>query len=290
MPKRVIDFDALWASDKIAACAEWAQTEYAWIYGLADANGSFELTNLRVPWSKVAAVRKNLTIERFEQVIDEFADKGLLFVWAVDGKRYGHWTGSDKPGRLPRESRRTPRYGPIFAPAVPKKALANYAADKMSRSDAKSVAPPSNSTDNSEEKSVYCDSTPVDGLGLVLGEGIGVGEKKAHQKTGALVAQATTRPSLRTIPAFVGLHFTVSEKQDHLLAAAFPWADLQAEYRKADSWLEANSQTGRRKNTSSFIHNWFSRIKKPSTGGTHAARERDRDNDTFAKINTAKPN
>src|SRR5215472_6984089 len=123
MPKRVLDYEALWASDKIAVCAEWAQAEYAWIYGLADANGSFELTNLRVPHAKVAAIRKNLALERFEQIINEFQDKGLLFVWAAGGKRYGYWTGSDKPGRFPRESRRTPRYGPIFAPPVPKKDL-----------------------------------------------------------------------------------------------------------------------------------------------------------------------
>jgi hypothetical protein len=30
MPKRVIDFDAMWGSDKLASCAEWAQAEYAW--------------------------------------------------------------------------------------------------------------------------------------------------------------------------------------------------------------------------------------------------------------------
>src|ERR1700722_6811071 len=50
MPKRVIDFDAMWGSDKLAACAEWAQAEYAWFYGLADASGGFELTNLRGIW------------------------------------------------------------------------------------------------------------------------------------------------------------------------------------------------------------------------------------------------
>jgi hypothetical protein len=88
MPKRVLDFDALWASDKIAACAEWAQAEYAWIYGLADANGSFELTNLRVLWCKVAAVRKKLPFTRFEQVISEFHSKGLLFIWSHDRKTY----------------------------------------------------------------------------------------------------------------------------------------------------------------------------------------------------------
>ena len=104
MPKRVLDFDAMWGSDKLAACAEWAQGEYAWLYGLADASGSFEMTNIRVIWGRVAAIRHNLSIERLAQVFDEFHDKGLLFLWDENGKRYGHWTGSDVPGRLPAPS------------------------------------------------------------------------------------------------------------------------------------------------------------------------------------------
>src|SRR3989454_691578 len=110
MPKRVIDFDALWASDKLAACAAWAQAEYAWLYGLADGNGSFELTNLRVIWGRVAAIRKNLSLERLEQIFEEFRANGLLFVWEENGKTYGHWTNSDLPGRLPpRWRRQAPR-------------------------------------------------------------------------------------------------------------------------------------------------------------------------------------
>lgn len=126
MPKRVIDFDALWASDKLAACAEWAQAEYAWLYGLADASGSFEMTNLRVIWGRVAAIRKNLTIERLGQVFDEFASRGLLFVWEENGKRYGHWTGSDVPGRLPPPSWRARLER--LAPPVPREALGRYVA------------------------------------------------------------------------------------------------------------------------------------------------------------------
>ena len=124
MPKRVIDFDAMWGSDKLASCAEWAQAEYAWLYGLADASGCFELTNLRVIWGRVAAVRRNLTIERLEQVFGEFQDKGLLFVWEQDGKRYGHWTGSDVPGRLPPPSWRMRLER--LAPPVPKQQFAEY--------------------------------------------------------------------------------------------------------------------------------------------------------------------
>ena len=124
MPKRVIDFDAMWGSDKLASCAEWAQAEYAWLYGLADASGCFELTNLRVIWGRVAAIRRNLTIERLEQIFGEFQDKGLLFVWEHEGKRYGHWTGSDVPGRLPPPSWRMRLER--LAPPVPKQLFAEY--------------------------------------------------------------------------------------------------------------------------------------------------------------------
>src|SRR2546430_4743477 len=126
MPKRVIDFDALWASDKLASCAEWAQSEYAWLYGLADASGSFEFTNLRVIWGRVAAIRKNLSLERLQEVFDEFIARGLLFTWEENGKRYGHWTGSDIPGRLPARSWCVRLQK--LAPRVPVEALAAYSA------------------------------------------------------------------------------------------------------------------------------------------------------------------
>ena len=126
MPKRVIDADAMWSSDKLAACAEWAQAEYAWLYGLADASGSFELTNLRVIWGRVAAIRRNFSIERLEQVFEEFGAHGLLFRWEASGKRYGHWTGSDVPGRLPAPSWRV-RLEKL-APPVPRKELQEYLA------------------------------------------------------------------------------------------------------------------------------------------------------------------
>jgi hypothetical protein len=131
MPKRVIDFDALWASDKIADCPAWAQSEYAWLYGLADASGSFELTNLRVIWGRVAAVRKDLTLERLEQIFQEFMARGLLFTWEAGGKRYGHWTGSDVPGRLPPPSWRARLER--LAPPLPRAELAAYMSRFASR-------------------------------------------------------------------------------------------------------------------------------------------------------------
>jgi hypothetical protein len=68
-------------------------------------------------------------------------------------------------------------------------------------------------------------------------------------------AQAPEEPSPSV---FSGVHFSVSAKQDQILAEAFPWGDRVPEYRKADSWLEANPNR-RPRNIPRFLHNWFSR-------------------------------
>ena len=77
--------------------------------------------------------------------------------------------------------------------------------------------------------------------------------------------------------AFAGVHLFVTERQDHVLAAGFPWVDREQEYARADSWLEANPQR-RPKKFSKFTHNWFSRIPAPSSKGGNRAEQRDREN------------
>jgi hypothetical protein len=124
MATRLIDFPALWSSDKLFACAAETRCEYAWLYGLADAHGSFELTNLRVIHGRVSPIRDDLTLEKLSLCVKEFNEHGLLFIWQQDGKRYGHWTNSE--GRLPAKSLRD-RYV-RFAPPVPDKELHEYLA------------------------------------------------------------------------------------------------------------------------------------------------------------------
>ena len=123
MPSRLIDFDALWASEKLAACEGSTRIEYVWLYGLADAHGSFEL-NMRSIHSRVSAIRPRLTLRRLQKIFEEFEQHGLFFTWCEHGKRYAHWTGSDRPGRLPKPSERH-RYKKL-APDVPKEGLADY--------------------------------------------------------------------------------------------------------------------------------------------------------------------
>jgi hypothetical protein len=67
-------------------------------------------------------------------------------------------------------------------------------------------------------------------------------------------AQAEKRPSL-----YRGTHLEVSERQDRILAEAFPWADRQAEYRGVDSWLRTNPSRHPGK-ASQFLYNWFAKI------------------------------
>jgi hypothetical protein len=174
MPKRVLDGEALWGSTKLSECPEWAIPFYAWLYPLADANGSFELTNVRVVWCKVAAIMPHFTLETLTEIISIFEKRGLLFTWSENGKRYGHWTGSDKPGRLPQPTRRTTKYGPIYAPLVPREQLQHYQSRRQHCRAATAQAS-------------LCDANCVAGndsasvVGFGVGLGIGEGEPSSSE-------------------------------------------------------------------------------------------------------------
>lgn len=88
-------------------------------------------------------------------------------------------------------------------------------------------------------------------------------QKRSDTGKGKRKESAQAAPSL----SFSGQHFSVTKKQDALLGEAFPWIDRSAEYRKADSWLEANPER-RPKKANRFLHNWFARIGQPGKGGS----------------------
>lgn len=123
MPSRMIDYDALWTSERLKRRKESLRHEYLWFYGLADANGCFEL-NIDSIRSRVSTLRPKLSSTRIDRILKEFHDHGLLFTWISNGKAFGFWTNSDRPGRLPKKSERH-RYK-RFAPDVPIEGLAEY--------------------------------------------------------------------------------------------------------------------------------------------------------------------
>jgi len=108
MPKRIINGEALWRSDKLAKVnPPKFRAEYANILPLALANGVFEVNPSRV-WSEVYSYnRTDVSRGEVAKILQAFEDVGLLFRWTDDtGKAWGYWTGSEKPGRLPSRSMR----------------------------------------------------------------------------------------------------------------------------------------------------------------------------------------
>jgi len=79
------------------------------------------------------------------------------------------------------------------------------------------------------------------------------------------------KPSSHAL-AFSGTHLSVTQQQDASLAEAFPWVDRQAEYRKADAWMEANP-TKRPKSQGKFTYNWICKIDPPTNGRRQTAAE-----------------
>ena len=108
MPKRVVDGEGVWRSDKVAQVQppSW-RAEFANLIPLALANGTFEAVPRRV-WSTVYSYnRPDVTPEAVEQILAEFERVKLLFRWTdtTTGKVWGFWVGIDRPGRLPGKSR-----------------------------------------------------------------------------------------------------------------------------------------------------------------------------------------
>jgi hypothetical protein len=143
-------YENAWKSDKVLSIqpAEWV-SEYAWVYSIATADGTFEASP-RLIWMAAYAGRPDWTPEKVARLLDEFERVGLL-VRAKDenGKIWGQWVGSEK--FLPSEERcKTARY-------------------KVGRRDLFKGAARS-STEQQRAR------TEQHGQGLGVGVGVGVGE------------------------------------------------------------------------------------------------------------------
>lgn len=128
VPKRIIDGEAMWASEKIRALPAWAKAEFAWLLPLAMANGVFECDFRRIWATCYAYGRPEMSMEQLVEVFHSFSAVGLLFRWREsDGKEWGHWVGISKIGRLPPQSR-IYRKHETCGPEPPKKLLLEFMA------------------------------------------------------------------------------------------------------------------------------------------------------------------
>jgi hypothetical protein len=201
----MVDYPAAWNSGKLKNCSIEARREWLWVYGLADCNGSFEMTDLSDLWFRVAPIRPDLTKELFCGYICEYQTHGLLFTWERNGKRYGHWTKSEEPGRLPPKKTRN-RYT-WDAPVVPQKELKSYV-NKFPSSKIAGGRRSRLNRDSVEDES---------GLGLGSGLGSGLGEGLGEGK-GAPAFRALTDWLIKTFQETIGKKPTWGKKDYVALA------------------------------------------------------------------------
>ena len=126
MPKRVIDGDALWVSEKLTTVPEKYRAEYAWILPLAQVNGCFECRPMLVWRTCYSAIRTEWKIDDVAEILDAFEVAKMIFRWKVDGKTFGFFIGIQKEGRLPKPSDRVKSAKQWQSGMVPAKELAKF--------------------------------------------------------------------------------------------------------------------------------------------------------------------
>lgn len=167
MPKRIVDGEGIWKSDKIAQVEPARyRAEFANLFPHALANGSFEC-NARAIWAASYGYnRPDITPEDVAAILDEFERVKLLFRWTVAGKTWGFWVGIDKPGRLPSEARLNGRHD-RKGEDVPKVKLREFLGQDLENK-TESIGMPSDSHQEATGE-------PIGSLGLGLGSGLGKG-------------------------------------------------------------------------------------------------------------------
>lgn len=101
MPKRVVDGEALWLSEKVKSLPPQYRMHYANWIPLAEANGVFEANPERIQARLYAFLMPNITIRQVKNILSLMIAAGLVQVWEEGGKTWGYFIGIEKAGRLP---------------------------------------------------------------------------------------------------------------------------------------------------------------------------------------------
>ena len=160
MPKRIIDGEGVWRSQKLRQVELKYRSEYANLLPLAEDRGSFEYDPASI-WADVyACSRPDITQDDVTKILAEFERVKLLYRWEQDGKTWGFWVGIDKAGLLPKPSERHSDF-----PTPDKDALEAWSGR---------AAPdtPSGRADSAPEERT--------GFGLGSGSGSGLGRGNSH--------------------------------------------------------------------------------------------------------------
>jgi len=124
MPIRLLDGDAAWEADKLAACRQEYVPHYYMLLPLALANGSFEYNVPDITRRVYGKTMPTMTRDQVESILAQFQRAKLLFTWRTeDGKLWGYWTKIER--RLPPVSQVRGGHYRLGAP-VPVAGLAEF--------------------------------------------------------------------------------------------------------------------------------------------------------------------
>jgi hypothetical protein len=101
MPKRVVDGEALWLSDKIKRLPAEYRLHYANWLPLAEANGVFEANAERIHARVYSFMLPSMSPRKVQAIMTAMIEVGLLRVWEENDKTWGYFIGIEKKGRLP---------------------------------------------------------------------------------------------------------------------------------------------------------------------------------------------
>jgi hypothetical protein len=180
MPKRVIDGEGLWRSDKLAQVEPPSfRAEYACLLPLALANGVFE-ANARRIWATVYSYnRPDVDAEKVEKILAEFERVKLLFRWTDGGKTWGYFVGIEKPGRLPAPSRLKHSHE-VLGPEPPKQSLQSFIGSVVADGQPLASHPVANGSG---------------GFGFCLGLGLGKGDGQPMASHEDQTSEPTAAPT-----------------------------------------------------------------------------------------------
>jgi hypothetical protein len=248
MPKRVIDGEAVWSSEKLLRVSPRFRCEFVWILPNALANGVCEIDARRI-WSRCYAYcREDYHFADVEQMLDEFESAGMLFRWTIDGKRWGFFVGIDKSGRLPGLKRLEKKHDAI-GPTPPADELAEYL---RKHCNGKPMA----------------DHSPADGvLGSGLGSGSGSGSGiGTGNRTSAPLAASPKQGAARR-GSRVPEDFTVSNAHRQFAAAkGLPDPEDQVD-AFIDYWRAQSGSRGIKLDWDATFRTWLRRAR-PSIATT----------------------
>jgi hypothetical protein len=260
--RRLVDFPSLYSSDKIASLpSDELRAEYLWLLGVAGPHGAFEYTP-RSLFAAAYAPTRDKSLADVQRYLEAFEAAGLLFCWndEATGKAWAYFTGSEKPGRLPRDSWKQ-RYAKskTLGPKPPESRLADYVA-KHSRKKRELVTP------------APCEKREEDVIVSVSElEGVSDSEVEVGKPRSGAPLDSFDVLSLK-LPTKDGKYqLNASDLRDWEML--FPLVDVDQCLRSAKAWLEANPQKHKTAaGMSRFLVDWFKREssgKKTKGGITH---------------------